>query len=339
MSESRPGKPRWLWRSLSLMAALELGLTVVPAYASPPADQAGAAQQVAPRMVNINTKMGYQGAIGAGTGIVIDPNGVVLTNNHVIASATSITVRDIGNGQSYDGEVLGYDRNHDVAVVQLRGAQGLLAANIGDSNLVRIGDPTVSLGNAGGGGGAPSAVPGRVTALNQTVSAQDSLTGASETLTGLIQLDAGIRPGDSGGPTVNDANQVIGMNTAASDKYQLGRAEGFAIPINQAMDIAGQIRSGIGSPTVHIGPTAFLGLGVTDAPGGGALVKQVVPSGPAGGVGIREGDVISTVDGAPVNSATALTDILDQHHPGDVVVVMLRDGSAPSVTLAVGPPG
>lgn len=341
MSASHCRTQRRACRLLSLVAVLGLGVTAAPAYAvpQPPADPMGAAQQVGAWIVDINTRMSFQGAVGAGTGIVIDPNGVVLTNNHVIASSTSLTARDVGNGQTYDGDVIGYDRNHDVAVVQLRGAHGLPVANIGDSNLVRVGESTVSLGNAGGSGGAPSVVPGSVTALNQTVSAQDSLTGAAETLTGLIQLDAGIRPGDSGGPTVNASNQVIGMNTAASDKYRLGRGEGFAIPINQAMDIAGQIRSGAGSATVHIGPTAFLGLGVVDAPGGGALVKQVVPSGPAAGAGIHPGDVINSIDGAPIDSATALTDILDQHHPGDGVVVALRNGDAPSVLLATGPPG
>jgi S1-C subfamily serine protease len=343
MSGSHRSNPRGSLRLLSVLAVMGLGLATAPAHASPltppvPLDASTALGQVGPQIVDIDAKLGYQSAIGAGTGIVIDGNGVVLTNNHVIAGATNLTARSIGNGQTYPATVIGYDRNHDIAVLQLAGG-GLPAANIGNSDTATVGEPIVSLGNAGGVGGAPSAVDGRIAALNQTVSANDALTGSTETLVGLIQVDANIRPGDSGGPTVNSANQVIGMNTAASENYHLGRGQGFAIPINEAMAIAGQIRSGGGSPTVHIGPTAFLGVGVNDAPGGGgAIVRQVIPTGPAAGAGINTGDVITSVNGQPVNSATTLTNILDQHHPGEGVSVGLQDRGT-NVTLADGPPG
>jgi S1-C subfamily serine protease len=341
MSGSHRRESRGSLRLLSLLAALVLGLATAPAHASPlmppaPRDAASASAQVGPQIVDIDAKLGYQSAIGAGTGIVIDGGGVILTNNHVVAGATNLTARSIGNGQTYPATVIGYDRQHDIAVLQLAGG-GLPVANIGNSDTLRVGEPIVSLGNAGGVGGAPSAAPGTVAALNQTVSANDALTGSTETLNGLIQLDAGIRPGDSGGPTVNSANQVIGMNTAASQNYHLGRGQGFAIPINEAMAIAGQIRSGASSPTVHIGPTAFLGVGVNDAPGG-AVVRQVIPGGPASGAGINPNDVITSINGQPVNSATALTNLLDQHHPGDGVDVGLGGRNA-NVTLADGPPG
>ena len=343
MSGSHRGNPRGSLRLLSVLAVMGLGLATAPAHASPltppaPQDVATALGQVGPQIVDIDAKLGYQSAIGAGTGIVIDGNGVILTNNHVVAGATDLTARSIGNGQTYPATVIGYDRKDDIAVLQLAGG-GLPTANIGNSDTVTVGEPIVSLGNAGGVGGAPSAVDGRVAALNQTVSANDALTGSTETLVGLIQVDANIRPGDSGGPTVNGANQVIGMNTAASENFHLGRGQGFAIPINKAMAIAGQIRSGGGSPTVHIGPTAFLGVGVNDAPGGGgAIVRQVIPTGPAAGAGINTGDVITSINGQPVNSATTLTSILDQHHPGDGVSVGLQDRGT-NVTLADGPPG
>jgi S1-C subfamily serine protease len=292
---------------------------------------------VGPAIVDIDAKLGYQSAVGAGTGIVISPS-VVLTNNHVVAGATDLTARSIGNGQTFPATVIGFDRNHDIAVLQLAGG-GLQPANIGNSDTVTVGEPIVSLGNAGGVGGTPSAVDGRIAALNQTVSASDALTGSTETLNGLIQVDAAIRPGDSGGPTVNAANQVIGMNTAASENYHLGRGQGFAIPINEAMAIAGQIQGRGGSPTVHIGPTAFLGVGVNDAnAGAGAVVRQVIPTGPAAGAGLTPGDVITSVNGQPVNSATALTNILDQHHPGENVTVGLESRTV-NVTLADGPPG
>src|SRR6202000_3119158 len=101
-----------------------------------------------------------------------------------------------------------------------------------------------------------------------------------------IQADTAIRPGDSGGPLVNNAGQVVGMNTAASNGYQMSGGQGFAIPIGRAMGVAGAIRSGAGSNTVHIGPTAFLGLGVAENSGNGARVARVVHAGPAGATGI-----------------------------------------------------
>jgi len=343
MRGSHRRTPRRLLSLLSLLAATGLGLASAPAAdASPvlppiPRDAPSASAVVGPQIVDIDAKLGYQSAVGAGTGIVIDPS-VVLTNNHVIAGATDLTARSIANGQVFPATVIGFDRQHDIAVLQLAGG-GLPVANIGNSDTVQVGEPVVSLGNAGGVGGAPSVEEGRVGGLNQTVSASDSLTGSTETLVGLIQVDANIRPGDSGGPTVNAANQVIGMNTAASQNFHLGRGQGFAIPINEAMAIAGQIRSGASSPTVHIGPTAFLGVGVNDAPGGtGAIVRQVIPTGPAAGAGLAPGDVISSINGQPVNSATALTNILDQHHPGDRVSVGLP-GRVVDVALGEGPPG
>jgi len=342
MRGSHRRKPRRALSLLSLLAATGLGLATLPANASPtmpplPRDAASASAVVGPQIVDIDAKLGFQSAIGAGTGIVIDPS-VILTNNHVIAGATDLTARSIANGQTFPASVIGFDRQHDIAVLQLAGG-GLPVANIGNSDSVRVGDSVVSLGNAGGAGGAPSVEDGRVAALGQTVSANDALTGSTETLVGLIQIDANIRPGDSGGPTVNGANQVVGMNTAASQNFHLGRGQGFAIPINEAMAIAGQIRSGASSATVHIGPTAFLGVGVNDAGGGaGAIIRQVIPTGPAAGAGLTPGDVITAINGQPVNSATALTNILDQHHPGDHVTVGLQ-GRSVDVQLGDGPPG
>jgi S1-C subfamily serine protease len=346
----------WSWL-VSVLAVVGLGVAAVPASAAPPGpstpgldrshdrplaplDPSGTVGRVGPQVVDISTKFGYNNAVGAGTGIIIDPGGVVLTNNHVISGATDISAFAVGNGQTYAVDVIGYDRAADVAVLQLRGGGGLPSANIGGG--VSVGEPVVALGNAGGQGGTPSAVAGRVVALNQSVSATDTLTGAEENLGGLIQADAAIRPGDSGGPMVNEAGQVIGMNTAATDSYKMSGGQGFAIPIGTAMGVAGQIRSGAGSNTVHIGPTAFLGLGVTDNGGNGARVERVVGSGPAAAAGISAGDVITGVDNVPITGATSMTDVLVPHHPGDTITLHWRakgdgDRSGP-VTLADGPP-
>ncbi|ATO64883.2 S1C family serine protease [Mycobacterium avium subsp. hominissuis] len=348
MSKSHHRSVWWSWVvSVLAVVGVGLGLGIAPAAASPftqpraPLDPAALVGQVGPQVVNINTKFGYNNAVGAGTGIVIDPNGVVLTNNHVISGATDISAFDVGNGQTYAVDVVGYDRTQDVAVLQLRGAAGLPTAAIGGG--VAVGEPVVAMGNAGGQGGTPSAVSGKVIALNQTVSATDTLTGANESLGGLIQADTPIRPGDSGGPLVNNQGQVVGVNTAATDNYKMsGGGQGFAIPIGRAMGVAGQIRSGAGSNTVHVGPTAFLGLGVTDSDGNGARVERVVTSGPAAAAGISPGDVITAVDNVPINGATSMTDVLVPHHPGDTIAVHYRSAGGGDrtaiVALAEGPP-
>src|SRR6185312_1162574 len=355
MSKAHHRAPRWSWLVTVLAAVgLGLGLVSVPAHAGTPGtstlarDRFGdrpvlpldAASMVAPQVVDISTRFGYNNAVGAGTGIVIDPNGVVLTNNHVISGATDISAFDVGNGQTYAVDVVGYDRTQDIAVLQLRGASGLPTAAIGGQ--ATVGEPIVALGNVGGQGGTPDAVTGKVVALNQSVSATDTLTGAQENLGGLIQADAPIKPGDSGGPMVNNAGQVIGVDTAATDSYKMSGGQGFAIPIGRAMGVAGQIRSGAGSNTVHIGPTAFLGLGVMDNNGNGALVQRVVSSGPAAAAGIAPGDVITGVDNAAINGATSMTGVLVPHHPGDTIAVHYRSNNGGdhtvNITLAEGPP-
>ena len=233
---------RWGLRSVSALTVVGLGsglglasgtapaLAAPPGFSAParplaPLDPSAMIGQVASQIVNINTRFGYNNAVGAGTGIVLDPSGVILTNNHVIAGATEINAFSVSDGQTYPVDVVGYDRTQDVAVVQLRGASGLPTAVIGGG--IAVGEPVIALGNAGGQGGMPSAVAGRVVAVNQSVSATDTLTGANEELGGLIQADAPIRPGDSGGPMVNSGGQVIGMNTAASDSYKFSGGQGI----------------------------------------------------------------------------------------------------------------
>ena len=174
------------------------------------------ASRVDPGLVDVTSTLGYQGATAMGTGIVLTSNGEILTNNHVVNGATSVSVRDIGNNKTYKATVVGYDESHDVAVLQLSGASGLTTATTGNSSTVKVGDNVVGLGNAGGAGGTPSVAPGTVTALNQSITASDEGSGSSEQLSGLIETNANIQPGDSGGPLVNSYGQIIGMDTAAS---------------------------------------------------------------------------------------------------------------------------
>jgi S1-C subfamily serine protease len=302
---------------------------VAPATAmAAPADTEAAAAAVAPAVVQITTKIDYQQAIGTGTGTVIDPGGVVLTNYHVVAGANTVT-GSVG-GSDYPADLVGYDRKHDIAVLQLRGAGGLPTAPIGDSGQVVVGEPTVGLGNARGVGAPLTHETGPVSALNRTVNAEDALTGSSEEVSGLIEVAAPVRPGDSGGPLVNSAGQVIGVVTAASVNFQMGPAgRGFAIPINDAMAVAGQIRSGPPSGSVHIGQPVLLGVGVSTAPRNepGIIVRDVMRGGPADQAGIAIGDVITGLDGTSLDSATTLTYVLDRHYPGDVIDVTWIDRS------------
>ena len=175
------------------LAALLMALATVLALVTPatavaaPADAAAAAAAVEPAVVQVTTRIDYQQAIGTGTGTVIDPSGVVLTNYHVVAGANVVT-GTVG-GRDYPADLIGYDRKHDIAVLQLRGAGGLPTAPLGDSGQVTVGEPTVGLGNARGVGAPLTHETGPVTALNRTVNAEDSLTGSSEQVNGLIEVD------------------------------------------------------------------------------------------------------------------------------------------------------
>jgi S1-C subfamily serine protease len=239
------------------------------------------ASKVSPGLVDVVSTLGDENAKAAGTGMVLTSTGEVLTNNHVINGATSISVTDIGNGKTYSATVVGYDKTKDVAVLQLQNASGLQTAPLGDSSTVAVGQKVVAIGNAEGKGGTPSVVTGSVTALGQSITASDEGSGSnSEQLSNLIETDAPIQPGDSGGSLVNSAGQVIGMDTAASTSSQVPTAQAttsgesqqaqgtatqaFAIPINEAETIAAQIEAGTSSSTVHIGSTAFLGVEVSN---------------------------------------------------------------------------
>jgi len=256
------------------------------------------ASRVDPALVDVTSTLGYQQATAKGTGIVLSSDGLILTNNHVINGATSITVTDIGNGKTYKATVVGYNESHDIAVLRAAGASGLTVASFGDSSSAAVGNTVVALGNAEGLDGTPSVAPGTVVALNQSIPASDESSGTSEQLTGLIESNAGIQPGDSGGPLVNDHGQIIGVDTAASTGYQFSggggngggfggfgssggtssgsggtgsTTQGFTIPINEALSIAKQIEAGDGSSSVHIGATAFIGIAIDPSQSGSSF--------------------------------------------------------------------
>jgi S1-C subfamily serine protease len=217
--------------------------------------------KVDPGLVVINTTLKYSSEAAAGTGMVINSNGLVLTNNHVIENSTRITATVITTGKTYPATVIGYDKTADVALIRLQGATGLHTVPIGNSAAVKTGETVLALGNAEGTGAIIPA-GGQITGLDKTITASDEATADNtETLHGMIQINAGIVPGDSGGPLSTSTGQVIGIDTAG-DSTSTGQQppEGFAIPIDTALSVARQIAAGQASSTVSIGYPPFTGI-------------------------------------------------------------------------------
>jgi S1-C subfamily serine protease len=235
-----------------------------------PLNSALVEKRVKPGLVDIVSALRYNNETAEGTGMILSAGGLVLTNNHVIDGATSVTASLVTNpAKRYQVRVVGYDSADDVALLQLEGAAGLTPVNFGDSAQVSLGTPVLALGNAEGQGGAKPAV-GIINALNRSIQANDEGSNSTEDLNHMLQTNAPIQQGDSGGALANDAGQVIGMitaaNTAASNQVGAsGGTLGFAIPINSALSLARQINGGKSSSTVYIGLPGFLGVEVAQS--------------------------------------------------------------------------
>lgn len=207
--------------------------------------------------MTINTVLNYdESSQAAGTGMILNSNGTVLTNNHVIQGATSITVTDETTGKEYKADVVGTDATNDVAVLKLEDASGLSTVTLDDDGEPSTGDTVTDVGNAEGTGNLVAA-EGTVTATDQDIQVQSESGTGTESLSGLIEIAANIVSGDSGGPVVDSEGEVVGMATAASS----GTADvtGYAIPITTAKAIAEKILAGESSSTITIGLPAFLG--------------------------------------------------------------------------------
>ena len=301
-------------------------------------------------VVVIDTVLGYESAEAAGTGLILTADGRILTNNHVVEGATSITVTVVSTGTEYTAEVVGTDATDDIAVLELVDASGLTVADLDTSGTVAVGDAVTGVGNAGGTG-ALTAASGTVLSLEQSITAQDSDGSDAEDLTGLIEVDADIESGESGGPLYDADGEVIGLDTAASS----GTADitGYAIPIEDALTIVDAIdaaaATGASTDTITVGNPAFLGIGLgsstttttttdTDA---AATVAGVIADTPAATIGLAAGDTITAVDGVAIATAAALSAELAAHLPGDTVTLDWLDaaGTAHSAdaTLVAGP--
>jgi S1-C subfamily serine protease len=317
--------------------------TLAPVVAASPAGAAGHALSTAPRpnpntgIVDIYTTLGYEHGVAAGTGMILSHSGEVLTNNHVIRGATRFKVIDVTTQRTYPATVVGYSVSRDIAVLQLAHASRLHTIRLAGSAPVRIGQPVVARGNAQGLGGIPKAARGRVVALHRQIVARD-VGGDSETLTNLIATDAPVEPGDSGGPLENAGNHAIGMVTAGSTS---GVHRGFAIPIRRAVLYARLIMSGKSSATVHVGPTAFLGVVLSDVQGG-ARVEDIVPGNAADSAGLVAGDVITSLGGAMISSSADVRRTVLTLVPGKTVAIEWTGSGGGartgSITPTSGPP-
>ncbi|MGH9039400.1 MAG: S1C family serine protease, partial [Acidimicrobiia bacterium] len=278
--------------------------------------------KVEPSVVAISVS-GRQGGGGQGTGIIISPDGEVITNAHVVEGAQNIRVTLFGENDARHAEVVGLDTGNDLALLHINDASGLPAAELGSSAGLAVGDDVVAVGNALGLRGDPSVTRGIVSGLGRSL----------DSLTGLIQTDAAINPGNSGGPLVDSGGRVIGINTAVAGRG--GQNIGFAIAIDSARPVIDRLRTGAPARVA-----AFLGITTSDAEDGsrGAQVVEVTAGGPAAAAGMKPGDrVVQIADISVVGSSELVGILRQQFAPGQQVPVkVVRAGSELTLNVTLG---
>jgi serine protease Do len=315
---------------------------------------AAVVQQVLPAVVNVTTDVfegdplnGVQQGQGVGTGFIVRSDGIIVTNCHVIEQATRISVfTSDDQPKKYDARVIGGDCQHDLAVLKVD-ATGLPTVPLGDSSSLLLGQRVVAIGYALALEGGPSVTSGIVSSMDRVIKVQDpscdpSVCGQDQTRTysDVIQTDAAINHGNSGGPLVDMTGHVVGINSAGSDSAE---NIGFAIAIDAAKDTIQQAvddplgaQPYLGVQTVDLTPEAAFQLGLsTDS---GAYVVATSPDGPAEKAGIKEGDVITGIDGTEVTGAEQVGQALTDHQPGDTVTIDVThaDGGTDSIDVTLG---
>jgi S1-C subfamily serine protease len=295
------------------------------------------AAKVSPSVVSIVTStassMRYSGAQSAGTGVIISKDGYIMTNNHVIDNARSVSII-LSDGTRYaDVRVVGSDPLNDIAFIKVSGVSDLKPAELGDSSRVRIGQQVVAIGNALGQF-QNTVTSGIISATGRPLTASSSDGSNSESLTDLIQTDAAINSGNSGGPLVDLSGRVVGINTAvATDANGIG----FAIPINATRGVldgvleTGEVeRAYLGVRYVDITPEIAAAQKLSSKRG--AFVKggsgETVASGsPAEKAGVRVGDIITKVNDEVVGERGTMSSLIGQYRPGSKIsLTVLRDG-------------
>jgi S1-C subfamily serine protease len=279
--------------------------------------------KVEPGVVLVRTQASRAGRFfpeGAGTGVVLTPDGEVLTNAHVVEGATSITVTLNGETRAREADLVGADRSEDVAVLRIRDASNLPTVSLGRSADLQVGDSVLAIGNALALEGGLTVTEGIVSALNR------SLRDNGGSLEGLIQTDAAINRGNSGGPLVTADGQVVGINTAvAGDAQNIG----FALAIDRVKPVVERIRANpSGSSGARTGTGAFLGVSTSPSIAGrGVVVQEVVEGSPAERAGLEPGDVILSVGGTAINEPEDLQEAITEREPGDEVQIRFRRGA------------
>ncbi|MFE5618361.1 S1C family serine protease [Streptomyces sp. NPDC056524] len=317
-----------------------------------PGTVAAVAGKALPSVVTIQAKSGgaggdSEGAGGTGTGFVYDKEGHIVTNNHVVASAAEggTLSATFSNGKTYDAEVVGRAEGYDVAVLKLKKApEGLAPLALGDSDKVAVGDSTIAIGAPFGL--SNTVTTGIISAKNRPVASGDG-SGGSNSYMSALQTDASINPGNSGGPLLDANGSVIGINSAIqSTGNGFGQTQagsiglGFAIPVNQAKNVAEQLIK-TGKPVYPvIGATVNMtekGEGATIADEGAGGTPAVVPNGPAAQAGLKAGDVITGFDDRQIDSGPTLISEIWTHKSGDSIKITYeRDGKEATTTVTLG---
>ncbi|HUY42592.1 MAG TPA: trypsin-like peptidase domain-containing protein [Acidimicrobiales bacterium] len=294
-------------------------------------------ESVLPSVVSIDVV--GQGQEDQGTGMIISKNGLVITNNHVIAAAVNggtIKVTRSGSTKAIPATLIGTNPIDDVALIKINNASNLPAVTFGNSNTLVAGDAVVAIGNALGlAAGTPTVTSGIVSALGRTVTA--GTTSSSETLNNMIQTDAAINPGNSGGPLLDSNGDVVGMNTAVAGTLPDGESAqniGFAIPIATVQSLLKQLRAG--ESVVNHG--AFIGVEIESMTPSlqaqygfsvpyGAVVMSVISGTGAAAAGVKQGDVIVGINSTTVQSAQDVSSVMSALHPGDVIQLHVVRGT------------
>ena len=292
---------------------------------------AAAAGRLANSVVTISSLIaGTGGGEASGTGVVVTSNGEILTNAHVVEGATKVRVRFAGDTEPVIAAVLAVDSGNDLALLKVD-ATGLVAATFAKPGSVRVGDQVVAIGYALALDGGPSVTTGIVSALRRTIFTD------SGALNSLIQTDAAISSGNSGGPLANMRGEVVGINTAVArgDDNSAANNIGFAISVDEVLTVLEQLRAqAAGTPRAE----GFLGVSLEARSDGGAgsIIATVQPGSPAEEAGVLIGDIVLAVDGEPVNGQAGLVAAIRDRNPGDTIgIELVRDGERLTVSATL----
>jgi putative serine protease PepD len=281
------------------------------------------ANAMADSVVTISSEVSDEMGSGeaTGTGVVLTADGEILTNAHVVEGATTVKVRFAGETEPRSAQVLASDPGNDLALLKIEGV-GFKPAVFAQVGSARVGDPVVAIGYALDLDGGPSVTSGIISALKRTIITD------SGALNGLIQTDAPISSGNSGGPLVNLRGEVVGINTAVarSDAGSAASNIGFSIAVDEIVPVLEQLRS---LANGEVREEGFLGVGLAERTDGGqgAIISSVQPDSPADKAGIREKDIVLSVDGEPIDGQVGLVAAIRDASPGQTVeIVILRNG-------------